>query len=319
MNTQKEEVKSRLSKILSKPHRDVSQKVSVENSRKSSIQEPQSDTLSNSSSTQSILGNLQKEGACIYPLDDARYKTTWNSRSVKKLSNESRINKLKKAIDAIEESKSSILNSFDHQRQKVQSLSKMTFYGQDGKKRDIADIFSPLSNRVNEEYNQPQNVMQQVQQQQHIQRPLNNISTQKRQQNNISISGSGSAVQGNYNLNMNQNSNQNLVYDYQFSDMAKILKQTTNTGQHKKIMVKKESILDMSPSLSLNINNLNSKLKRQIVDKGSKQKLMRVLRQSNEYVIENTQQASPKQQEINQFVTYQNQLKSLYNSIKIKQ
>jgi len=48
MNSQKEEVKTRLSKILSKPHRDVSQKVSVD--RRTTTHDPLDDTLSNSSS-----------------------------------------------------------------------------------------------------------------------------------------------------------------------------------------------------------------------------------------------------------------------------
>lgn len=35
----------------------------------------------------------------------------------------------------------------------------MTFYGQDGKKRDISDIFSPLSNRGGNEENNKQQLI----------------------------------------------------------------------------------------------------------------------------------------------------------------
>ncbi len=61
---------------------------------------------------------------------------------------ERRITKLKKAIEDIEDKQFSVIhNSFDQKNQKNPGFTRMSFYNPE-QKRDISDIYSPLSNRI---------------------------------------------------------------------------------------------------------------------------------------------------------------------------
>eukprot|EP00347_Sterkiella_histriomuscorum_P022001 403332028 len=252
----------------------------------------QNSSLSQQSSISSIYehgGTFQKESACIYPIEDERYKTSATK------TNPMIEQELTKHKIIIEGRYGQSLMNHQYSFPRVERL----------KKKDKID--SQLNTSSFSQNTQQHRQQLYQQQQQHF-----NIN-----QNALKISGGSNKFQ---NSNINK-----VVQDYQFSDMAQVVGSSSNLSKNNnnknkfrqsKIMVKKESILDLSPNLkNIQQQSTHSKIRRPLVDQSQKQKLINVLRQSkdqngsnkDQYLQQsNTQilsaQVSPRQ---NQFITYQ--------------